>query len=387
MLLTVVVIASYTQGMGVGTGTNRLLGIRLHRDHRQALRVRRALLGVVAYLMWISVGIYLHVMGLMRVELGWLLSYILLTLITNVVFLVIIRLDWNLRFRDPGMTLVQIGFGIFWGMVLLYQAEPVARGGMLLIFVTGFFFGVFRLTTRQFLGLTLFASLAYASLLRLDWNLMDADTRQTEIAQWLFLTVVLIWMSFMGGYVARLRANLRSALSRIEELAHRDHLTGTGNRRAITGTLESALQACVEHGGALAVALLDLDRFKALNDKLGHLSGDAVLREFVQRIEHELRGEDFIQGAPAEQLGRFGGEEFLVVLPGSNLAGGRAAAERLREAIACSPFTTEAGEVPVTVSIGVAEYRQGDSPEDILRRADRALYRAKEAGRNRVEVN
>ncbi|MCP1728200.1 diguanylate cyclase (GGDEF)-like protein [Natronospira proteinivora] len=360
--------------------------LELHRDHKQALRIRRVMLGLVAYLMWMLVSIYLYLTNLVDAGVTWLAGYFLLMLLTNAVFILAIRRDWNLRFNDPGMTLGQISFGIFWGMVLLAQTLPEARGGVLLVFVTSFFFGVFRLTTRQFLLLTAFASLAYAGLIRLDWSGMDLATRRTELSQWLFLTIVLLWMSFMGGYVARLRANLRAAMGRIEELANRDHLTGAGNRRAITGSLDTAIQACRDSGQTLSVLLLDLDRFKQLNDQHGHLTGDAVLKEFVQRVESALRGHDFIESEGGERLGRFGGEEFLVVLPSTNLEGARQAAERLRQMVEQAPFETEGGPVEVTVSIGLSEYRAHDEAETLLKRADQALYRAKDKGRNRVEM-
>jgi len=360
--------------------------VELHKDRKQALRIRRAMLGLVAYLMWMLVGSYLYATNLVDASMAWLAVYFSLMLATNAAFIIAILRDWNLRFDDPGMTLGQISFGILWGMVLLSQTLPEARGGVLLVFVTGFFFGVFRLTTRQFLLLTAFASLAYAGLIRLDWNELEPAARQTELSQWLFLTIVLLWMSFMGGYVARLRANLRAAMGRIEELANRDHLTGAGNRRAITGSLDQAIQACRESGHSLSVLLLDLDYFKRLNDEYGHLAGDTVLKHFVQCIEAALRGHDFIQSEGGERLGRFGGEEFLVVLPGTDQEGAFQAAERLRQVVENEAFATEHGDLRVTVSIGLSEYRPGDDPESLLKRADKALYRAKDLGRNRVEV-
>jgi len=373
----------------------------LHKDRKQALRIRRALLGLVAYLMWIMVALYLYTMNLVQADFSWFLGYFTLIFLTNLSFVMAIRLDWNLRFQDPGMTLAQIGFGILWGMVLLSQTVPEARGGVLLVFVTGFFFGVFRLTTREFLFLTAFASLTYAGLIRYEWQGLDANTRLTEMSQWVFLTIVLLWMSFMGGYVARLRANLRKAMGQIEELANRDHLTGTNNRRAITGRLDLAIKAAQEEGDLFSIAMLDLDHFKQLNDQYGHLSGDAVLKDFVHRVEEQLRRNDFINdqnGEPLEgqaaagekagpdPLGRFGGEEFLVVLPGTEAEGARQAAERIRDAVERKPFEAGESEIPVTVSIGVAQWEPGDTAESLLRRADRSLYKAKADGRNRVVV-
>ncbi|HET9679740.1 MAG TPA: GGDEF domain-containing protein [Gammaproteobacteria bacterium] len=349
-------------------------------------------MGAIVYGIWMAVSLYLYFMGLLTVNWPALLLYFSLLLITNAVFLVFINRNWNLQFQDPGMTFVQIASGIFWGMVLLSQTASIARGGMLLLFVTAFFFGVFRLSTRQFLLLTLLASLAYGGLILNEWQMLSATARRTEITQWLFLTVVLLWMSFMGGYVARLRANLRKAMIKIERLAHQDDLTGTSNRRAITGSLDDALKQARETQAPLSLCMLDLDNFKQVNDRYGHLVGDEILREFVNRITHHLRWADFVHNKgitlpdEPEALGRFGGEEFLVILPDTDIDGAQQAAERLRAAICNKAFTTEAGEVHVSVSIGVTRYTDGDNDNDLLRRADQALYKSKQQGRNRVNV-
>lgn len=364
----------------------------LHRDSKQALRIKRILLGVIAYVMWMAVGLYLHWLGMLNLELRWLLLYFALMLVNNLIFLLIVRFDWNLRFHDPGMTFAQIACGILWGIFMLAFAVPEARGGMLLVFVTGFFFGVFRLSTREFLVLLTLAATAYGGLILHEWNALNAAQRQLEISQWIFLTLVMLWMSFMGGYVSRLRSNLRQALTRIEELAHRDALTGTRNRRSITGSLEQALEQAAGSGAPLSACILDLDHFKRVNDRHGHLVGDEVLRQFVSRVESRLRSADFLHvDQPRARdgegpLGRFGGEEFLVILPGTDLEGARRAAERIREAVAATPFDTEAGPVPITVSIGVTAHRAGDSMDELLSRADQALYQSKQDGRNRVTV-
>ena len=133
-------------------------------------------------------------------------------------------------------------------------------------------------------------------------------------------------------------------------------------------------------GRPLAVLLADLDHFKRINDTFGHLAGDAVLRAAARRIRGALR--------PYDALGRYGGEELLVVLPACDLAGAREAAERVRAAIAAGPVPTDYGDIDVTASIGVAVL-EGDAVlavDSLLQEADRALYRAKHAGRNRVDV-
>jgi diguanylate cyclase (GGDEF)-like protein len=126
--------------------------------------------------------------------------------------------------------------------------------------------------------------------------------------------------------------------------------------------------------------MADLDHFKRINDTLGHLTGDAVLREAAIRIGRALR--------PYDALGRYGGEEFLIVIPGCDPADIFDVAERVRTSVAETPISTPAGAVPVTISLGAAstDGRPGFTSSSIIRLADTALYRAKSAGRDRVEI-
>ena len=179
----------------------------------------------------------------------------------------------------------------------------------------------------------------------------------------------------------RLRAG-RRIVELHEELrtqASHDALTGLWNRRTILEILRREVTRAAREGTSVGVIMADLDHFKRLNDTLGHLAGDSALRETSRRMGLTLR--------PYDALGRYGGEEFLVVLPGSDLPGTMAVAERMRHAIAEVPVATPMGMTPVTASLGVAA---GAGPsldaEGMIRMADGALYRAKRLGRNRVEV-
>lgn len=358
-------------------------------DRKQRTRLKRVLLGAVTYTLWLAVDLYLYQMGLLRISLPWLAGYFGMLAVTNLAFMLAIIRGWNLRFSDPGLTMLQIGMGIFWGMVLIAQAVPAVHGGLLLLFVTSFFFGVFRLTTRQFLLLTALTATAYGAIIVAEWSGLTPEMRRIETSQWMFLSLVLLWMSFMGGYVARLRANLRQAMSKIELLANQDDLTGTYNRRSITSALDAAMEYARQSGATFSICMLDLDHFKEVNDQYGHLVGDDVLRQFVTRVESCLRTADHIQATPDgddEPIGRFGGEEFLVILPGTDLPGARRAAERIRHKIATTPFQTNGGEVFVTVSIGVTRFLPTDTADDLLGRCDDALYQSKRDGRNRVSV-
>ncbi|HET6604800.1 MAG TPA: GGDEF domain-containing protein [Xanthomonadaceae bacterium] len=165
----------------------------------------------------------------------------------------------------------------------------------------------------------------------------------------------------------------------LERLARFDSLTELCNRRAIYQAANAAIAGAQRTGQPLAIAVIDVDHFKRINDKLGHAAGDRALVQLAQRLRAAARAED--------QVGRVGGEEFVMVLPRCGEETARIAAERLRTSIAEQPLDLDGQQWPITVSIGVAVLRPGESNFDpVLRRADRALYAAKDAGRNRVEL-
>ena len=175
--------------------------------------------------------------------------------------------------------------------------------------------------------------------------------------------------------VKHLHDALLEANRRLARQALTDELTGLANRRHGARQLEREIALSVRHGHVLALARVDVDRFKAINDTYGHDAGDQVLAEVARRLAASLRGGD--------DLARWGGDEFVVLLPDTDKAGALRAAERLRAAVADAPVHVGGGELAVTVSVGWAHWA-GDTPDDLLARADRALYRAKDAGRDRV---
>jgi len=160
--------------------------------------------------------------------------------------------------------------------------------------------------------------------------------------------------------------------------ATRDHLTGILNRGTVIEIAQRELAQAARKGEYTALVLGDIDSFKQVNDTHGHLAGDALLCEIAKRLAGRLRVYDV--------LGRYGGEEFLILLPGCDGATAGKVAEDLRGAVASAPVSTEAGELSITMSFGFAAVRPTASTkwEDLVRAADDALYRAKRAGRNRV---
>jgi diguanylate cyclase (GGDEF)-like protein len=173
-------------------------------------------------------------------------------------------------------------------------------------------------------------------------------------------------------------AELVSANARLEALATTDGLTGLVNRRRFIEIAGQEMERSRRNGRPLCIALSDLDKFKSVNDTHGHLAGDMVLRTTAVRCRDACR--------KSETVARYGGEEFIVLLPESTLAAAARACERIRAAVASAPIPIPDGVLPITISIGVAAWTGVEETlEQLIDRADKALYRAKENGRNRVE--
>jgi two-component system cell cycle response regulator len=175
-------------------------------------------------------------------------------------------------------------------------------------------------------------------------------------------------------YTERLRDNVQMSI----EMAITDPLTGLYNRRYMESHIGTLVEQAATRGKPLTVLVLDIDYFKSINDTHGHDAGDDVLREFAIRIRKSIRGIDLAC--------RYGGEEFVVVMPETDMAVATVVAERLRRRIASEPFPIQQGArtVDVTISIGLAALGRDDNAARVIKRADQALYRAKRDGRNRV---
>ncbi len=182
-----------------------------------------------------------------------------------------------------------------------------------------------------------------------------------------------------GERVVALQDDLLRSQEAFKYEAEHDRLTGLWNRGRILDELARELRRRRREHGSLAIVLADVDHFKRINDSHGHIIGDTVLSNIAQRILGTLRASDAV--------GRYGGEEFLLVLPRADLDGGRDVAERVRAAVASPPLIDSLATLGVTLSLGVAcSDRSGADAAGLVEAADRALYRAKAQGRNRVEV-
>ncbi|WP_085579379.1 MULTISPECIES: GGDEF domain-containing protein [unclassified Pseudomonas] len=206
----------------------------------------------------------------------------------------------------------------------------------------------------------------------MDQHQKQRDAREQEVAARL---------KSLAERVAHMEQEALGYREHLEEQRQKaliDPLTGLPNRAAWSERLEQEMTQWQQHGNTLSLAMLDLDHFKRINDNYGHLAGDKVLKIIATVLRKRLRGTDFIA--------RFGGEEFVLLLPATTPAVGARLLETLRAAIEACPFHFKGERVTITISMGLASFRPGERSDQVLKRADQALYRAKNAGRNRVEA-
>ncbi|MHC8364513.1 GGDEF domain-containing protein [Pseudomonas sp. ZT5P21] len=205
----------------------------------------------------------------------------------------------------------------------------------------------------------------------MDQHQKQRDEREQEVAARL---------KGLAERVAHMEQEAQGYREHLEEQRQKaliDPLTGLPNRAAWSERLDHEISQWQQHGNTLLLAMLDLDHFKRINDNYGHLAGDKVLKIIASVLRKRLRGTDFIA--------RFGGEEFVLLMPGTVPAAGAKLLENLRVSIEACPFHFKGEPVTITVSMGMTAFKPGEHSDQVLKRADQALYRAKHAGRNRVE--
>lgn len=350
-------------------------------DPNQALRVRRYLIASGTTLLVVLLFCVCYWAGLMPRTV--LIGGIAFAAFRVVLFYVLFRTGINQRFRDPSLTTEQIVLATLNIAMVMFFAEQ-ARAALLPVYVIPFLFGVFRLRFKDFFMLGLVVLLIFGSMQLLSSQLGFASGNHVgDLVEFAVMAVVVPWFAVFGGYVNSLRAELgtanrklKGAFERIEQIAVHDELTGLYNRRFLLEVLRREHSRAKRLHTAFAVCLFDIDHFKSINDTLGHAAGDAVLKHFAHISISGLRGVDV--------LGRYGGEEFLLILPDAGRADACTAAERVRAVVEAAGFPQLPADRQVTVTVGVAANGPGESVEDLLGRADGALYAGKAAGRNRV---
>ena len=312
--------------------------------------------------------------------------------IAIVLFYVAIRSGFSLRFKDPALTIPQILSAATVCMQVIWYADE-ARGAFLIVYLLAAIFGIFQLDARLFLRVGFYAVIVYGIEIAVQWNFTSRPGNLlVDILQWLVLAFLCPWCAYVGEFISTSRRKLResnqklehamreveAAMLIIQEQAIHDELTGLYNRRYLLAAIDTERRRSARSNDPFCILLLDIDHFKRINDTFGHLAGDHVLTLLSKIVSTQLRMIDC--------FGRYGGEGFILLMPQTNLNGATLAAERLREVIAASKFEIVQSDTSISVSIGVAEFFDGESVEQLISRADLALYAAKDRGRNRVEA-
>ncbi len=298
-------------------------------------------------------------------------------------FFVVMRAGWNRHFNDPAMTAQQMAFAL--GILAMcYVLTPSLRASLLIVTPLVLVFGAFTLTPRMCrqLGGFAVAMQAVAMVLSLQLHLEGNDVHPEAI---IFVGCAVVF-TMTGEMAARLSAlreqlrvqkrELRLALERNELLARQDELTLLPNRRHALEMMEYEGRRAKRDKVPPCICMLDIDHFKRINDTYGHAAGDKVLRLFASHAIPALRGPDI--------LARWGGEEFILLMPETSVADAVLAVERLRTNFAHAHIWADHPELQVTFSAGIAAHQSGAPIQETVARADAALYRAKQEGRNRT---
>lgn len=349
----------------------------------QQLRLRRSLMAAGAGLANSSVIFSAWWLGYLDWSSLHLTSYIAITCLVCLLFPLLISSRLNLRFRDPSLTHAQIS----WHLLLTVYAMALAPDLRSLLVINLFLillFAVFRYTPRRLPWLA--AAMGVCYLIALVFSLSLRSSPIDWRYEWLVGQVVLlgiIGISLIGGEIAGLRAALKrrnthlaEAMHKIEELAVTDELTGLYNRRHLLRILRRQKGLSDRGQYDFSIGFIDLDYFKQINDTFGHDAGDLTLQKVAATIRASLRDVDYVA--------RLGGEEFVIVLAQTSPQAAHQIAERLRQDLEALiiHLEDERPDIMLTASIGLASYQPKESIEDLMRRADQALYAAKECGRN-----
>jgi diguanylate cyclase len=313
-------------------------------------------------------------------------AYAACGLSTVAVYLVLSETGFTERFKDHYFVVPQLLASVAIMLAFAYGAPEV--GGMFLcsLFLV-FNFGALRSTPRQSAALWTAMAIGVAALFLLTdkpIGLPHGNALERTATMLVFVltigrcTFLGLFSSSMSQALYQRGLKLKEAYRRIEELAELDELTGSFNRRCIMRMLEEQIARAHRVNAPCSIALIDLDWFKRINDAHGHPTGDEVLRTFAITVFANIRDID--------RFGRYGGEEFLLLLPDTPTERAAGTLDRLREIIADLDWSAFAPDMRVTISGGVTTLRPNETSDILLARADSALYAAKAQGRNRIAI-
>jgi len=351
--------------------------------------LRRFLLALSLYGLWCGLAWLSNVLGQTVVDARSAIILVGGISATNALFFSIARAGSIYQPSDSSITTAQCMFGIVWATFYAYFS--VGSGELLLgIYITTMLYAIFQVSNTTFTSLTGFAVLSYIGVI-VTKGILTPDTAVfwRDSLSLLAFAGVMWWVLIYARHIHGLKEQLhdrnfelQEMVQKVSRVAERDHLTKSFNRHYIMESLSREKGRADRSNNPFSICIFDLDHFKAMNDDHGHLVGDRILRSFAKRVRAELRTMDAVNRSEHRRsFGRFGGEEFIAILPSTSLNGAERCAERIRKSIDEKLFYDV---YKVTSSVGVAEYKRGETIPQLLARADEALYKAKETGRNKV---
>jgi diguanylate cyclase (GGDEF)-like protein len=352
-------------------------------DPNQALRMSRHLAALTAIFFFTLASVYLSHSGMLKKDDVQLLDLNLLFWAGLLSITFLIRSGINQKLPDPSLTMVQMLWCALYILTLIYLLNEW-RSIAIMPYFGLLSFGYFRLDFRQFLAITVFSIIGYVFVI--VYIAINEPLRihvDKELVQALGFGMTCMVMVYTGSSVNRLRIEFRERNEQLAEalrlntrLATTDDLTGLYTRRYLMNMLANQKALSEREDSDFVILFADLDHFKHINDGFGHYIGDVVLKDFADIIRMSIREIDYAS--------RFGGEEFVVLLVKTEIEQATKVAERIRYGIEHFNFSDVAPGLHVTVSIGVANYKQFKSIQETLMTADNRMYKAKEQGRNRI---
>jgi len=362
---------------------SRLLDLLLGTEPVHRVRMAQAALALLLLTPGVIGMNYYAWVGVARAQpVVW---WSVLTLLGMGVFYGLIRSGWSRRCTDASLTVPQMVFALSSGAVA-YALLGQGRGAVFLLVMVVLMFGMFIASPRQMRWVSAYAVLLFGATMALMAVLRPADYPWTvELGHFLAVATMMPAVAVLAARLCGIRqrgrlhrAELAQALARLREHTTRDELTGLLNRRHMEEVMAQEHQRCVRSGQTFCLAVLDIDRFKPVNEAHGYVVGDAVMRAVAQEAQRHVRLSDM--------LSRWGGDDFVLMLSDTRAALARGGLERLGQKVGALRILHGTAAVGVTMSAGLAEHLAGETVAQTLARAERALQDAKALGTGRVVV-
>ena len=357
-----------------------ILSFVLTDDFRQRRRITVVLMTAWVYIICAGILVYGSMSGLFS---EGAMPLAIACLCTTLSFFLIMRIGWNLRFAQPSLALPQ-ALCAQTLITLAYAVSGPVHPSTLMLLASVLVFGMFEMNTANVWKLMAYSICSIGLVMAWSsYNDPFSYQPKLQLIYFVLTTTVLISISSLSLQLRGMRERLKvqkteleEALKQIRQVATHDELTGLPNRRYLLALLAEHAARRDRGGPDFMVALADLDHFKNVNDTFGHRVGDEALACFAKQARMHLRSTDVV--------GRWGGEEFLIILPESPPGDPNVGIERLRGALAVTEISRSAPHIRIAFSTGITRFVSGAGVDDVIERADRALYLAKAGGRNQT---